>query len=100
MASATSSLFSSSTVSLRSRSKQSFSARRPARVIVRAEAINPSIRKDVEKVVDFIKVEEIKGKVKLCHYSVTQIIPRDLFALRSTCRILKLVVLIGLFFMG
>lgn len=42
-------------------------ARRSARLSVRAQAINPSIKKDVEKVVDFIKADEIKGKVGPWH---------------------------------
>ncbi|KAG1678258.1 hypothetical protein FOA52_013878 [Chlamydomonas sp. UWO 241] len=44
---------------------------RPARsatFVVRAEGspINPSIRKSEEKVVDFLKVEDIKGKAVMC----------------------------------
>mmetsp|Transcript_1034 Transcript_1034/g.3145 ORF Transcript_1034/g.3145 Transcript_1034/m.3145 type:complete len:105 (+) Transcript_1034:108-422(+) len=41
-------------------------SRRFSRLAVRAETINPGIKKDEEKVVDFIKSDEIKGKCVAC----------------------------------
>ena len=64
MASGSLSLGSAFRVGLPSRPSPAARSRSASRVVVRAEAINPNIKKDEEKVVDFIKVEEIKGKVR------------------------------------